>query len=63
MFIQTQIVQNIDENLFTSHPSKPNLKASSAKRSAYIRAESFVENSFSQIAVPFSDSVIKVPNT
>lgn len=62
MFIQTQIVQNIDEN-FTSHPSKPNLKASSAKRSAYIRAESFVENSFSQIAVPFSDSVIKVPNT
>lgn len=52
-----------DNELFTSHPSKPKSTASSARRSAYIWADSFVESNISQAAFPASHSVMKVPNT
>lgn len=47
----------------TSHPSNPKATASSVKRSAYIRADSFDDRSVLQMALPSSHSVIKVPST
>lgn len=56
--------QNIEYRIqHTSQPSKPKATASSVNRSAYMKAESFVDSSLLARITPSSHSMIKVPST